>query len=179
MDTVLDISHSSDAYSLAAPVDLSPLEVQVIDLFVGVVRLIGLPKSLGELYGLLFIATQPLTLDQLVDRLRISKGSASQGLRTLRQIGAAKVVYVPGDRRDHYVAETELKKLVAGFISGQVLPHLESGASRLDRLRALEPEAVAELDPAAAKIVGDRIEKLGHWHQRAGKLAPLVGKFLD
>src|SRR4029450_3850395 len=87
--------------------ELSSIEVEAIDLFVSAVRLLGLPRSLGELYGLLFISPGPLSIDDLVERLRISKGSASQGLKALRQIGAVKVTYVPGDRRDHYIAETE------------------------------------------------------------------------
>ena len=81
--------------------ELSALEVEVIDLFVAATRLLGLPRSLGEIYGLLFMAPKPLTFDQLVSRLRISKGSVSQGLKTLRAFGSVKLSYVPGDRREH------------------------------------------------------------------------------
>ena len=63
---------------------LSPLEVEVIDLFVNAVKIVGIPKSVGEIYGLLFVAPEPLPLDALVEQLQISKGSASQGLRFLR-----------------------------------------------------------------------------------------------
>jgi len=161
----------------AAPAagELTALEVEVIDLFVAATRLLGLPRSLGEIYGLLFISPEPLTLDQLVIRLHISKGSVSQGLRTLRTLGAVKLSYQPGDRRDHYVAETELKSLVAGFISGQMLPHLETGEARLGRLRELEASLGDALTPAQ-RI---RLEKLEYWHHRARTLAPLAGKFLD
>jgi DNA-binding transcriptional regulator GbsR (MarR family) len=155
--------------------ELTALEVEVIDLFVGAARLLGLPRSLGEIYGLLFMAPAPLTFDQLVSRLRISKGSVSQGLRTLRAFGAVKLSYVPGDRRDHYGAETDLKSLVSGFISGQMLPHLETGAARLERLR--------ELGSALGDDLGEeqraRLEKLEYWHHRARTLAPLAGKLLD
>ena len=114
------VSDASAEFSPGA--SLSAIEVEVIDLFVSVMRLIGLPRSLGEIYGLLFISTLPLTLDDLVSRLQISKGSASQGPKTLRQIGAVKVTYVPGDRRDHFIAETELKRLAAGFIRPDAAP---------------------------------------------------------
>jgi DNA-binding transcriptional regulator GbsR (MarR family) len=158
---------------------LSAIEVEVIDLFVSVMRLVGLPRSIGEIYGLLFISTVPLTLDDLVNRLQISKGSASQGLKTLRQIGAVKVTYVPGDRRDHFVAETELKRLAAGFINGQMLPHLETGKARLLRMRDLEKQAGGKQNSGLTRLHRDRIDKLEHWHRRARALAPLVGKFLD
>jgi HTH-type transcriptional regulator, glycine betaine synthesis regulator len=157
--------------------ELSSIEVEAIDLFVSAVRLLGLPRSLGELYGLLFISPGPLSIDDLVERLRISKGSASQGLKALRQIGAVKVTYVPGDRRDHYIAETELKRLALGFINGQMLPHLETTEARLVRLRELEK--AANLHGITDGVYRDKIERLEYWHSRARNLVPLIGKLLD
>ncbi len=167
-------AESTPPASKGAGLELVPLEVEVIDLFVSALRLIGLPKSLGELYGLLFISPDPLSLDDLVNRLRLSKGSASQGLRTLRQIGAVKLVYVPGDRRDRYVPEDELKKLVSGFLSGQLMPHLIGGHDRLTRLRELEKGHNGSL----TVVQRERLRRLGKWHRRAQTLAPLVEKFI-
>lgn len=154
---------------------LSPLEVEVIDLFVNAVKILGIPKSVGEIYGLLFVAPEPLPLDALVERLRISKGSASQGLRFLRNLGAIKSVYVAGSRRDHFSAETELKRLASGFIKGELQPHLENGEVRLERLQDLAREAAAE---PAGEFYRDRIGRLNNWHRQARKLVPLVQKFL-
>ena len=42
--------------------------------------LLNLPRSVGELYGVLFIAENPMCLDDLRIKLNISKGSTSQGL---------------------------------------------------------------------------------------------------
>ena len=49
---------------------LNSLEVEVIDLFVNAVKMLGFPKSVGEIYGLLFISKEPLPLDTLVERLK-------------------------------------------------------------------------------------------------------------
>ena len=130
-------AHSSSPEPLQAPPQLSTMETAVIDVFVSAVKLIGLPKSVGEIYGLLFSSPLPLALDSLVRRLSISKGSASQGLKVLRSVGAVRLVYVAGDRRDHYAAETELKKLVAGFIREELQPRLDSGTERLSHLTSL------------------------------------------
>ncbi len=154
---------------------LSNVEVEVIDLFVNAVRLLGVPKSVGEIYGLLFVSPDPLPLDRLVERLRISKGSASQGLRFLRNLGAVNVVYVAGSRRDHYSAETELKHLASGFIKEEFKPHLESGDLRLGRLKELVRES--EGTPEGA-FYTDRLGKLASWHSKTRKLLPLVQKFL-
>jgi HTH-type transcriptional regulator, glycine betaine synthesis regulator len=157
---------------------LTPLEIEVVDLFAAASRLVSLPRSVGEIYGLLFITAKPLTLDVLAERLQMSKGSASQGLRTLRQCGAAKLTRVPGDRRDHYLAETELKKLISSFIRRRLLPPLEAGAARLRRLRRLQ-EPLARMDGSARAVTRrDRISKLEQWYRRARDITPVLEKAL-
>jgi DNA-binding transcriptional regulator GbsR (MarR family) len=152
---------------------LGEMEVQVIDLFIRGVQVLGLPKSIGEIYGMLFVTPKPVALDTLVERLGISRGSASQGLRFLRNLGAVKPEYVPGERRDHYVAETSLKKLVGGFVRGALAPHVESGVSRVTALRAL-----AEADSSEdSDFRAQRIDQIEHWLSKGGNLLGVVEKF--
>ena len=67
-------------------------------------------------------------MDDVMSLLKISKGSASQGLRALRQLGAVSSVFEPGDRKERFVAEIRLRKLVGGFLREQADPHLEKGS---------------------------------------------------
>jgi HTH-type transcriptional regulator, glycine betaine synthesis regulator len=60
---------------------LSPWETSTIQLFIRAASLIGLPRSVGEIYGFLFCAQSPQTFDDLSARLGISRGSVSQGLK--------------------------------------------------------------------------------------------------
>jgi len=154
---------------------LSALETGVIDLFVNWVRVLGLPKSIGEIYGLLYISPGPLSFDEILSRLQISKGSTSQGLKILRSLGAVRAVYVAGARRDYFVAETELKKLVGGFIREELSPHLESGTERLEAIQSDLPDA----SEPNAQFFKDRLSKLGTWHQRTEMLLPIIRKFLS
>ncbi|MBA71519.1 MAG: transcriptional regulator [Verrucomicrobiales bacterium] len=157
--------------------DSEPLEKiqrEVIALFVNGVRVLGLPKSIGEIYGLLFISPDPLALDVIVRKLQISKGSVSQGLRFLRNLGAVKPVYVSGDRRDHFTAVAELKKLANGFIKGELNPNLESVAIRLNELKAM---AKNDISPNA-DFFQERIRRIGNWRRRGGMLLKIVNRFL-
>ncbi|MBS0659729.1 MAG: hypothetical protein JSR82_15925 [Verrucomicrobia bacterium] len=149
--------------------ELSAGETEFIDFFVALARALRAPKSLGEIYGLLFASSEPRTFEGIVATLRISRGSASQGLRLLRTFGAVRVVYVAGDRRDHFVAETELRKLVTGFLSETALPQLEASAGRLDR--------IAERVPTKG-VLHDRLQKLRSWERVGRQVLPLVGKLL-
>src|SRR5258706_8277384 len=91
--------------------EVSAVEREVIAHFVDISRALGQPRSYAEIYGLLFISHQPLAMDDLCERLQISKGSASQGLKFLREIGAVRVVEIEDDRRTHYEAVAELRRL--------------------------------------------------------------------
>lgn len=154
---------------------LTSLQEQVVNFFVDGVRVLGLPRSLGEIYGLLFISNAPLSLDDLVRILGISKGSASQGLKTLRILGAVREASGNENRRTYYEPAVELKPLVGGFIREQVRPHLESGASKLQKLEETAKEA---LDPAEREFFVDRIERLESWMKRGGQVLPMLQRIL-
>jgi DNA-binding transcriptional regulator GbsR (MarR family) len=153
---------------------LSPLEVEAIDLFISFVRLLGMPKSVGEIYGLLFASAEPLALDALMERLHMSKGAASQGLKVLRSFGAVRTVYMAGDRRDHYVADFELSKFASAFIKEEVQPHLDRGAARIARME----QHLAKLPKAEREAAAQRLAKLRHWKEKGEGMLPWLLKFL-
>ncbi|WP_193210798.1 GbsR/MarR family transcriptional regulator [Luteolibacter marinus] len=154
---------------------LGPLEAQVIHVFVDGMKVLGLPRSIGEIYGMLFISPEPLSLDDLVERLGISKGSASQGLRALKGLGAVRETSLENSRRCHYEADTELKRLVGGFIREQVRPHLESGQSKIGKLTE---SAEGEDDPERREFYLNRVKQLEHWMQKGRFVLPLLQKVL-
>ncbi|PXA03694.1 hypothetical protein DDZ13_10385 [Coraliomargarita sinensis] len=153
------------------PQQLASWEVAMIDSFVRAATLIGLPRSIGEIYGLLYCSPDPLTFDEIEARLGISRGSVSGGLKTLRQLGAVKLQYAPGSRKDHYVPELSMERLVRGFIADQFTPHLESSVERLD---AIETELADEPDAARRQHASQRLNTLRTWRRRAEKLLPIV-----
>jgi DNA-binding transcriptional regulator GbsR (MarR family) len=109
-------------------------------------------------------------MDVLIERLGLSKGATSQGLRLLKSFGAIRTVYVPGDRRDHFAAERELRKLVGGFVKEEVIPHLQSGEERLSGIRHLL-DGVEGPEQAALR---ERVERLASWHSRSDRLLPML-----
>lgn len=153
---------------------LTALEVEAIDLFISLVKLLGMPKSVGELYGLLFVSPDALPMDGLMERLNMSKGAASQGLKLLRSFGAVKTLYVAGDRRDHYVAEFDLSRFATAFIKGELQPHLDSGLQRLERMQQL----IAELPADGRTVAENRLARLRHWHEKGQSMIPWILKFL-
>jgi DNA-binding transcriptional regulator GbsR (MarR family) len=149
---------------------LGELECEVIELFVRMADVLSLPRSVGEIYGLLFISSNPLCLDDCRTRLNISKGSTSQGLKILRSFGAVRTVYIPGDRKDYYVAETSLRKITSGFAAEQIQPHVHSGKERIERIQ----ELLATHEGDDQDVLQEKIDLLGRWQLRASKTLPLL-----
>jgi DNA-binding transcriptional regulator GbsR (MarR family) len=153
---------------------IEELEREVLELFVRMADVLNLPRSVGEIYGLLFVSSEPLCLDDCRFRLKISKGSTSQGLKILRSFGAIRTVYIPGDRKDYYVAELSLRKMASGFASEQIRPHVESGKERIDRIRELLNDCASE----ERDVLEEKIDLLENWQKRAGKTLPFILKMI-
>ena len=154
---------------------LTRVEISTIDLFVRIARLFGVSKSVGEIYGLLFISTKPVPLDYVRVRLQMSSGSASQGLRLLRSVAAVRTTYVPGDRRDHFLVETDLRKIANGFLREKVVPNLLVHEERLERLSDL----IGEIPSGSRPEIESRIRILQSWRVQARALLPLMMRGFD
>lgn len=151
------------------------LESELVTIFSDLAELFGNPRSHGAIYGLLFASEIPLSMDEIIQRLSISKGSASQGLRHLEEFGAVTREKENGTRTHLYAARLELRPLIAGFLSKRLVPGLTGGAERLKKLRHLVPD----LPPSAQHAASLRLERIEKWHTRAATFLPLAKKFLQ
>ncbi len=153
---------------------LNALEIEIIDLFVQVSRMLGQPKSVAEIYGLLFAAAHALSMEEIMTRLNISKGSCSQGLRFLRSLGAVKVVYVPARRATHFEAVAQLRQLATRFLRDQVLAQLDDSLDRIDHMAILLRRIPAD----ERAQVSARVGMLQSWGRKTRKVLPVVLKIL-
>ncbi len=152
---------------------LSEIEAGFVVFFVKMAQALSLPRSIGEIFGLLFSSQQPVPFDEVVSRLGVSKGSASQGLRFLVKIGAASTVFVPRDRRTFYEAETSMRKLFSSALRESLRPHLEGNRTAIDSLEELV-NAEGDLTPDEDLHYEARIASLRNWNQKALQLLPLL-----
>jgi len=76
----------------------------------------GLSRAIGQLYATLFLSNEPLCLDDMAERLKISKGNASVNIRELEKLGVVRKVWIKGSRKDFYEAELDLEKLIKNGI---------------------------------------------------------------
>lgn len=169
------VSENAETASLAP---LSGAQVELINYFASLADLLSLPRSAGQIYGLLFGQPEPVAFDEIVALLGISKGSASGSLKLLRRLKAIQPSHQLGDRRTFYEAETSARHLVQAFLEDGVKSHLRNSESQLEAISALvSGEARSHDDPATPALLQKRISSLQTWHRKARKLIPWIARF--
>ncbi|MEZ0327728.1 MAG: GbsR/MarR family transcriptional regulator [Fimbriimonas sp.] len=67
----------------------------------------GINRTMAQIHALLFVTGQALEVNEIMDRLQISRGNASMNLRELMDWGVVRRFRQPGDRKDTYISETD------------------------------------------------------------------------
>jgi DNA-binding transcriptional regulator GbsR (MarR family) len=111
----------------------------------------GINRSVARVHALLMASEEPISLDDIAERLQISKGNASMSLRELRTFGVVRQVEVPGDRRDFYVTEPDVWTMFFRILRERKRREFDPA---LDAIRRLVDE------PGASGAVRGRLEQM-------------------
>ena len=152
------------------PREVVAFEEAVLVFFLDAANLLGVPKSVAAIYGICFASPEPLSFTEVHERLDLSSGSISQGLKVLREVGALKVVRTELDSREYVTPDLELRKLIQHWITERLQRQLSAGQTRLQSIAKAVPDGRAP----ASKELHDRIKALQGWHDKASAVLPFV-----
>ena len=144
-------------------------------------QLFGLGRILGQLYALLYLSPRPLCLDEIVNELGVSKASVSTTVRQLERWTAVKRVWVRGDRRDFYEAETDFQLLLKTGVLATLRKKLDTTGKQLVKveecLQAANANGSRDKD---MEVIVARIKKAQKFHSQINGLLgnPLVDHLL-
>jgi DNA-binding transcriptional regulator GbsR (MarR family) len=142
---------------------LSRADLAVADAVGALMELWGFRRQLGRIWAVLFLSDRPLAAPELCDRLQISTGLLSMSLAELRTWSVVRSVTVPGDRKEHFEAETHVWKLVARVLRDREKLAVEGALAAFERALGEVRAARADVDPAvkaAARFKARRLEQL-------------------
>ncbi len=136
----------------------------------------GFNRLMGQLYAVLFLSPEPLTLDNMVEKLDSSKGNVSINIRALERWGLVRQIYKWADRKNYYEAETDIWKAVSGILqererkeSQQMIDSLNQSAEMLERVsQSAGPEA------ATAQFYLERMDVLRRLFQFSDTLLEMM-----
>lgn len=109
----------------------------------------GFKSSMGRIWTLLYLSTEPLTAADIAERSGLSSGAVSMGLSELQQWGIVDRAVVSGARRRHYKAETDVWGIVRRIFRERELRLVGKARERfqqaVDLLEAVEDPTEEDL----------------------------------
>ncbi len=143
----------------------------------------GIGRILGQTFALLYLSPKPLCLDDIAKELGVSKASVSTTVRQLESWSAVKRVWVKGDRKDYYEAETDFSSVLRNGALGLVRKKLNTAGNQLAQVEESLGEALASLNGDVhedIEVVAQRMEQAKQFHKKLSDLLsnPLIDHFL-
>ncbi|GAA0747277.1 GbsR/MarR family transcriptional regulator [Gaetbulibacter jejuensis] len=71
----------------------------------------GINKAMAQIQALLFISTKPLSMEDIMEELKISRGNTSMNLRQLMDWGIVTKEIIPGERKEYFTTEKNVQEL--------------------------------------------------------------------
>jgi DNA-binding transcriptional regulator GbsR (MarR family) len=134
----------------------------------------GFSKIMGQLYGLLYLSPKPRTLDEMSESLSISKGNVSINIRALERWNMVKSVWIKGDRKDYYEAETDFWRIVKGVLREREKKEFDLALESVSKLLTKSVEAQKTTKTVENAFAIERLKKLEDFIQTMDKLVGVL-----
>jgi DNA-binding transcriptional regulator GbsR (MarR family) len=132
----------------------------------------GVNRSVAQLHALLYLSDRPLHAEEIVDQLGIARSNVSTAVRELQSYGIIRRVHVEADRRDHFVADTDLWDMLLKIAAERKRREIDPTIALLEELAAR-----LKVDASAPPQVRERVTRmhefittLGDWYEQVRKL---------
>jgi DNA-binding transcriptional regulator GbsR (MarR family) len=132
----------------------------------------GINRTMSQIHALLMISPEPLTAEQIMDELQISRGNVSMNLRDLINWGIVRRTSLAGDRRDFFVTEQDVWSMFQIILRERKKRELDPLLSRLDEClehAGKKPEAAE--DKAAHEAYVKRVSELRDFFNTFNRLS--------
>ena len=98
----------------------------------------GINRTMAQIHALLLISPDPLTQDDIMEELNISRGNTNMNIRELINWGLVERVILPGERKEYFTAEKDIWKVVKQIVKERKKRELEPMMQLLDKLEDVE-----------------------------------------
>ena len=130
----------------------------------------GVNKSIAQVQALLLVSPKPLSTDEIMAELKISRGNANMSIRQLLDWGIVYKKSVAGDRKEYFIAEKDVWKWALKI--GNVRKQRELNPV-LDVLKEIS-EGTEKAKTEEEKEFAKQIKELNVFTQQLGNLADKV-----
>ena len=119
----------------------------------------GINRTMAQIHALLLISTEPITQDDMMEQLSISRGNVNMNIRDLIGWGLVERVIVSGERKEYFTADKNIWKVATQIIKERKKRELDPMLKLLSQLENIDDKKEKDAKEFLT-VVGD-IKKLG------------------
>ncbi len=98
----------------------------------------GINRTMAQIHALLLISPDPLSQDDMMEALNISRGNVNMNVRDLISWGLAERIILPGERKEFFTAEKDIWKVIKQIVKERKKRELEPMLQLMDKLEQTE-----------------------------------------
>ncbi|MFT3979819.1 MAG: MarR family transcriptional regulator [Ferruginibacter sp.] len=120
----------------------------------------GINRTMAQIHALLLVSTNPLTQDEIMEQLSISRGNVNMNIRDLIGWGLVERVIISGERKEYFTAEKDIWKVATQIIKERKKRELDPMIKLLTQLEDVEADKKDKDAQQFVQTIGS-IKKLG------------------
>jgi DNA-binding transcriptional regulator GbsR (MarR family) len=98
----------------------------------------GINRTMAQIHALLLVSADPMTQDDIMEELNISRGNTNMNIRELINWGLVERVTLPGERKEFFTAEKDTWKVIRLIVKERKKRELDPMLRLLDQLEKVE-----------------------------------------
>lgn len=104
----------------------------------------GINKTMAQIHALLMVSNEPISMEDIMEELQISRGNASMNLRALMDWGIVYKEYKAGERREFFTAEKDLDELAVKIAKERSKREIKPALKVLKEVSTIDSKATEE-----------------------------------
>ena len=131
----------------------------------------GINRTMAQIHALLMTSAEPLSTDEVMEELQISRGNAHTNLKDLVAWGLVRVVVKKGERREFFEAEKDVWQIFTTVTRERKKREIEPALAVLNHCA----ESTRGMSTPEAKAFHEQVKQLEEFVAFASKVADRVG----
>ena len=125
----------------------------------------GINRTMAQIHALLLVSPDPLSAEEIMEQLNISRGNANMNIRELIDWGLVQKVIISGERKEFFLAEKDIWKVAMQIVKERKKRELDLMIPVLKELSDVE----GDKRDKAVKTFTDTIQNIRKFSEQADK----------
>jgi DNA-binding transcriptional regulator GbsR (MarR family) len=132
----------------------------------------GINRTMAQIHALLLVSPHPLTQDEIMEELNISRGNVNMNTRELIDWGLVDRVLLPGERKEYFLAEKDIWKVSTQIVKERKKRELDPMLKLLSQLEKVEGD---KKDPNTKQFI-ETVQGIKKFGNQADKMLDVMIK---